>query len=97
VTFAWVFFRAPSLGAATAFIGQALMHPVGVEGVGRFVPTLLLSAALLVYEWFTRGWEHGLSISAAPLPARWAAYVGLCMALLIFGYLGARQAIYVQF
>jgi D-alanyl-lipoteichoic acid acyltransferase DltB (MBOAT superfamily) len=97
VTFAWVFFRAPSLSAALRFIGQALAHPSGAGDFARFVPTLLLSAALLVYEWFTRGWEYGLAISAAPRPARWAAYAGLGMALLIFGYLGVSQGIYVQF
>jgi alginate O-acetyltransferase complex protein AlgI len=97
VTFAWVFFRAPSLSAATTYIGQAFADPVGAADLGRFVPTLLLSAALLVYEWFTRRWEHGLSVGALPLPARWAAYVGLGMALLILGYLGVSQGIYVQF
>lgn len=97
VTFAWVFFRAPSLAAAAEYLGQAVTHPVGGGGLTRFLPVLLLAAALFVYEWFTRGWEHGLSISAIPLPARWATYLGLCMALLIFGYLGTRQGIYVQF
>jgi D-alanyl-lipoteichoic acid acyltransferase DltB (MBOAT superfamily) len=97
VTFAWVFFRAPTLAAATDFLVRAVTHPAGGEGPGRFVPVLLLSAALFAYEWLTRGWEHGLSIAAAPLPARWATYLGLCMALLVFGYLGASQAIYVQF
>ena len=97
VTFAWVFFRAPSLSAATEFIGQAIARPFGAGDFVRFVPTLLLSAALLGYEWLTRGWEHGLAISAAPLAARWAAYLGICMALLVFGYLGTNQGIYVQF
>jgi alginate O-acetyltransferase complex protein AlgI len=97
VTFAWIFFRAPSLSAATEFIGQAFMHPTGSGDFVRFVPALLLSAALLLYEWFTRGWEHGLSIAAVPLAARWVAYLGLSMGLLIFGYLGASQGIYVQF
>jgi D-alanyl-lipoteichoic acid acyltransferase DltB (MBOAT superfamily) len=97
VTFAWVFFRAPSLGAAIDYLVQAVSRPFGAGDFARFVPTLLLSAALLAYEWLTRGWEHGLSIAAIPLPARWATYVGLCMALLIFGYLGTRQGIYVQF
>jgi alginate O-acetyltransferase complex protein AlgI len=97
VTFAWVFFRAPSLGAATEYLVQAATRPFGAGDFARFGPMLLLSAALLGYEWLTRGWEHGLAISTAPLPARWAAYVGLCMALLIFGYLGTSQGIYVQF
>ena len=76
VTFAWIFFRAPTLSAAAEFIGQALARPAGADGLGRLAPTLLLSAALLIHEWFTRGWEYGLSISAAPLLARWAAYLG---------------------
>ena len=97
VTFAWVFFRAPSLSAATAYIVQAATTPFGAGDFARFVPTLLLSAALLGYEWLTRGWEHGLAIAAVPLPARWAAYLGLCMALLLFGFLGTNQGIYVQF
>ena len=88
VTFAWVFFRAPTLECGDRLHAQAVSDPAGAGGYGRFVPTLLLSAALLVYEWLTRGWEHGLSIAALPLPARWGAYLGLCMALLIFGYLG---------
>jgi D-alanyl-lipoteichoic acid acyltransferase DltB (MBOAT superfamily) len=97
VTFAWVFFRAPTLEAATDYIVQAVTTPFGAADYARFVPTLLLSAALLAYEWLTRGWEHGLSISSAPLAARWAAYLGLGMSLLLFGYLGASQGIYVQF
>jgi D-alanyl-lipoteichoic acid acyltransferase DltB (MBOAT superfamily) len=97
VTFAWIFFRAPTLSAATQFIGQALAHPAGAGELGRFLPTLALSAALLLYEWLTRGWEHGLAIAAIPLPARWAAYVGLGMALLVFGFLGVSKGIYVQF
>lgn len=97
VTFAWIFFRAPSLGAAAEFVGRAAAHPTGAGEFWRFVPTLLLSVALLGYEWLTRGWEHGLSISSIPLAARWATYLGLSMALLIFGYLGASQGIYVQF
>jgi D-alanyl-lipoteichoic acid acyltransferase DltB (MBOAT superfamily) len=97
VTFAWVFFRAPSLGAATDYLSQAVTKPFGAGDFARFIPMLLVSAALLGYEWLTRRWEHGLAVSAAPLPARWAAYLGLCMALLLFGFLGTTQGIYVQF
>jgi len=97
VTFAWVFFRAPSLAAATEYIAQTITKPFAAGGHWRFVPTLLLSAALLGHEWLTRRWEHGLAITAAPLPARWATYLGFAMALLIFGYLGPSQGIYVQF
>jgi D-alanyl-lipoteichoic acid acyltransferase DltB (MBOAT superfamily) len=97
VTFAWVFFRAPSLSAAGQFIGRTLSDPASAPEFARFVPMLLLSAALLAYEWFTRGWEHGLSLASVPLSARWAVYLGLSLALLVFGYLGGVQGIYVQF
>ena len=97
VTFAWVFFRAPSLSAATEYISQAATRPFGADDMARLVPTLLLSAAFLGYEWLTRGWDHGLAVSGAPLPVRWAAYLGLAMALLLFGFLGTSQGIYVQF
>lgn len=97
VTFAWVFFRAPDLADAVAYLSQALSNPVASGDLWRFVPLLALSGALLTYEWFTRGWEHGLSIAGVPLFGRWTAYLGLCMALLIFGFLGTKQGIYVQF
>lgn len=97
VTFAWLFFRAPSLSAATEYLVYAVTRPFGAGDFARFVPTLFLSAALLGFEWLTRGWEHGLAISAAPLPTRWAAYLSLGMALLLFGFLGTSQGIYVQF
>lgn len=97
VTFAWIFFRAPSLAAAGRFLSQLILHPAGANELQRFVPVLLLSAGLLLYEWLTRRWEHGLAIAAVPMAARWLAYVGICMAIIIFGYLGATRAIYVQF
>jgi alginate O-acetyltransferase complex protein AlgI len=97
VTFAWIFFRAPSLHAAIDYLARGLAQPFGAGDHYRYVPVLALSAGLLVYEWFTRRWEHGLSVARLPLPARWVAYLAACIALLLFGYLGGRQGIYVQF
>jgi len=97
VTVAWVFFRAPSIGAALDYFARGLAMPPGAVDHARYVPVLGLSAALLTYEWFTRRWEHGLSVARLPLPARWAAYLALCIALLLFGHLGGREGIYVQF
>jgi alginate O-acetyltransferase complex protein AlgI len=98
ITIAWVFFRAPSAQSAFAFLARAVEAPVltAVDHT-RFLPVVLLSAALLGYECLTRGWEHGLSLSRFPRPARWATYTALCTALLLFGYFGVRQGIYVQF
>ena len=79
VTVAWIFFRAPSLGTAFDYFGQALAAPLAREGYGAFVPSLAFAAALLVYEWLTRRWDHGLSIARLPLPARWALYLAFCV------------------
>ncbi|MDD3643810.1 MAG: MBOAT family protein [Candidatus Krumholzibacteria bacterium] len=97
VTFAWVFFRAPSLEAAIAYLGRGLRVPFDAVEHARYVPVLALSAGLLVYERFMRRREHGLSISGLPPAARWAVYLAICMALLLFGHLGGREGIYVQF
>jgi len=97
VTFAWVFFRAPSLASAFEYLAQVVRVPFGAIDYARYAPTLGLSAALLIYEWFTRRWEHGLSLERFPMPVRWGAYLAICMALLLFANLGGRQGIYVQF
>ena len=97
VTFAWVFFRAPSLGAAVDYLTRAVTHPLDAVDHARYVPTLAAGAAILAYEWVTRGWDHGLSLGSLPLPVRWAAYLGLSMGLLLFGFFGVTRGIYVQF
>ena len=97
VTFAWVFFRAPSLGAAFTMLSRLAVPPAAPSTYGPFLPLLLASAALFTYEWFTRGWEHGLAVGRLALPARWAAYLATCLVLLMAGYLGSRSGIYVQF
>lgn len=96
-TAAWVFFRAPSLSAAFDYFGRAFTTPVTRVGHGVFLPPLVLSAALIVYEWFTRWWDHGLDIARFSLPVRWVLYLAFCLALLMAGDLGGREGIYVQF
>lgn len=97
VTIAWVFFRAPSLADAVTFFGRGFAHPLASGDHLGFVAPLSVSGGLVIYEWFTRRWEHGLSIRRLALPARWLIYVGLGIAILLFGDLGGQQGIYVQF
>jgi alginate O-acetyltransferase complex protein AlgI len=97
VTLAWIFFRAPSLSAAVDYFVQGFSEPLGPVDHLRYVPALLLSAALLTYEWFTRRWEYGLAVARLPMPVRWIAYAGLCLVILFAGYFGNREGIYVQF
>ena len=97
VTFAWVFFRAPSITEAAGYLARALSTPYEAVGYLRYVPWISLSAGLFLWEGFMRKHEHGLDIRNVPLPARWAGYVALCLALLIAGFFGNRAGIYVQF
>ena len=97
VTFAWVFFRAPTLRAALTFLSRLAVAPAALSTYRPFVSLLLASAGLFTYEWFTRGWEHGLAVERFSLPVRWLAYLSACLVLLLTGYLGSRSGIYVQF
>ena len=97
VTFAWVFFRAPTLRAAFVFLSRLAVAPGPLSTYRPFVPLVLASAGLFTYEWFTRRWEHGLAVGRLSVPVRWVVYLTACMVLLLTGYLGARSGIYVQF
>ena len=97
VTFAWIFFRAPSLTAAVDFLAQGVTHPVSGGEYVQYLPMLAVSGALLVYERLTRRWEHGFAFGRAPLSVRWAVYLVVCVVLLLFGQFGGQQGIYVQF
>ena len=97
VTFAWVFFRAPTLPAALTFLSRLVVAPAALATYRPFLPWLLASAGLFSYEWFTRRWEHGLAVGGFPLSVRWLAYLSACLVLLLTGYLGSRSGIYVQF
>ncbi|MBN1631013.1 MAG: MBOAT family protein [Thermoleophilia bacterium] len=97
VTIAWVFFRAPDLGTAVHLLGHGFADPLGAGDHLRYLAPLLLSVAVLVYEWFTRRWEHGLELTRLRQPLRWVAYLVVCLAVLLFGELGGQEGIYVQF
>ncbi len=97
VTIAWVFFRAPSLAEAVEFLGRGFVQPWGLGDHARYLPALLLGGGVMAYEWLTRRLEHGLALTGLPVVARWAVYLVCCLALVIFGQLGGREGIYVQF
>jgi hypothetical protein len=79
------------------FFARGATHLSGLGDHLRYLAPLLLSGGLLAYEWATRKWEHGLAVGSLPVPARGAAYVAVLLAVLLFGELGGREAIYVQF
>ena len=96
VTFAWVFFRAPSLSAAVAFLAR-LGAPLGGAAHLRYLPWVAIGTALLMFEALTPKWEHGFAFPRWWRPARWAVYVVACLVLLFFAKFGGQQGIYVQF
>ena len=97
VTFAWVFFRAPSLSAAVDFLRRILSAPLGSAGDVHYVIWIAVGAALLVFEALTPGWEHGFAFPCWWRPLRWAVYLGACLVIVLFARFGGQQGIYVQF
>jgi D-alanyl-lipoteichoic acid acyltransferase DltB (MBOAT superfamily) len=91
-SFAWVFFRAPDLDVALAY-ATSLVSPSLLDTPSNLA-MLPVIALLAAWEWRTRGSEHGLSISAWPLAARWAVYVGGAYLVLLYG---ARERPFVYF
>ena len=97
VTFAWVFFRAPSLAAAVGFLGRLLRAPLRGGADRQYLIWLVVGGILLVFEALTPTWEHGLVLSRWRRPARWAVYFAACLVIFLFAQFGGQQGIYVQF
>ncbi|HEX8550275.1 MAG TPA: MBOAT family O-acyltransferase [Abditibacteriaceae bacterium] len=98
VCFAWIFFRAASVGEAfqiiqriglDLFSGQWSKPP----GTGA----LVLIAVLLTIEWVQRAKRHPLEIQTWPRPARWALYYAVVLLVLVRAELGYTPFIYFQF
>ena len=97
-TFGLVFFRADTVSHAGGFFAQGLKSPwLGHVDHGQFLLPLLAGFGLICVEWFNRDRPHTLSIEAWPVTARWATYIGLGLALIIFGNVHTRAFVYFQF
>jgi len=85
VTVAWVFFRAPTLGAALDVLGAML----GLTGAGLALPdkTLLKSGVWLLPMGFYFLWgylrQHGITITVNHLPARAILLAGLAFLTIV--------------
>ena len=107
VCLGWVFFRANTWTDAWLILGriftQALylegyflgLHHVQDQPLGNYL--FLLLAILILMEWLQRDRPHPFSFSHWPQPVRWAAYLGLSVALVLFGTFSSTQFIYFQF
>ena len=107
-TAAWVFFQAGSVaGALDVFSamlsGPLLTHPVTAVGLDRaeLLCAVLGLLALLIVDALSVRTDLISRVLAAPRPARWAVYLGLLLATVIFGSYGAgydaQNFIYFQF
>lgn len=95
VVVAWVFFRAPSVGAAFDYL-QAVqvssLFAIPQAGVAA-LPWVLI---MLVVEWVNRKHEHGLEVSRLPAYARNIAYMAIGIAC-VASYKETTEFIYFQF
>ncbi|MEZ4672693.1 MAG: MBOAT family O-acyltransferase [Caldilineaceae bacterium] len=103
VVFAWIFFRAHSVGDALYIIGQIVGHlPVQVEltelhlGYLTYV-VLALAIGFMLFIEAMRARDQ-IQLTVRPLWVRWGAYYLLLMIIVLFGELNAKgQFIYFQF
>jgi alginate O-acetyltransferase complex protein AlgI len=101
VVLAWVFFRAPSVGAAMAVLASVLQPAGGtarlVDAAGGWLPVGLTLAACGGYALVS--WGRKLRVFdtlARHAPVRWAFYYGLVVAILLLRQDGAGF-LYSQF
>jgi D-alanyl-lipoteichoic acid acyltransferase DltB (MBOAT superfamily) len=94
---AWVFFRAESLTHAFGLLGTIFGTRWTVPDTGEYGRALILALAGLACEWLQRDKQHALEVAALPLPARWALYLVLGAAIVVFGSFGSSEFIYFQF
>lgn len=93
VSFAWIFFRAPSLAAAFQYLHYMQIKP-SANGVGHLVVDLGLAAAFLLAEW---GYRRAGRIAPLPLPVRAGLLAALACVIVLFGVDSGNEFIYVRF
>ncbi len=92
VSFAWIFFRAPSLSQAWEVISKigaaiAAGHP------GRFQSQILVvAAAFCLWEWMNRRHSHAFDVARWRPAARWAFYYAM-----VFVVIGCANLNYIPF
>jgi D-alanyl-lipoteichoic acid acyltransferase DltB (MBOAT superfamily) len=104
IAFAWIFFRAATVGEAFTILrriyGALGKLPMMVRlypfGAAHYTAAALI-ALLLAVEVLDERRPLAERLAAAPLAVRWALYYAAIFALLILGRWHAQQFIYMQF
>ena len=104
VLFAWIFFRAESVGEAFAVIskiynglGMLPMLLPAYNWSGSFWLAVGLIGVLIAVEAFDEFRPVSAWLAKRPTPVRWGFYYALLGCLLVFGQWGMRQFVYMQF
>ena len=102
--FAWIFFRAESIGDAINIVGkifsQSLISPPAFQGAERTLPLILLLIIFIVVEW--RGRERDFALRDMGIEKsrkyRWSWYMVIMLAIYLFGNFASNiEFIYFQF
>ena len=103
VTFAWIFFRADSIGTAFTLIGNLFDFSqfqllVGSYGAYEMLLSLGGIAALEIVHLFERRQNFRKQLDRLPSLVRWGLYYVVAMSIILFGVINQKQAfIYFQF
>lgn len=100
--FAWIFFRAESIGHAVSYISSMLSPSLfsipKFVGMSRALNTVVITIIFVLVEWKGREGQHALShlgMKWKP-PIRYAMYYAIIIAIIYFGG-REQQFIYFQF
>jgi len=102
VCFAWIFFRANTIGEAGQLIQNLFSGPstsllLPAVGAGELAVSLALIGGLLGMHWFERKGDMRRLLATHPLWVRGAVYVGLLLGVVLLGQFESQQFIYFQF
>ena len=104
IAFAWIFFRAKSIGDALTVIRKIAVNLTEFPAlISRYPFTAehamgaSLIALLLAVEVLDQRLSIAQRLAAAPVPVRWGAYYFVIFGLLILGRWQAKEFIYMQF
>jgi len=98
VCFAWIFFRAPSLGDAwmvVTKISSGLMIHLSPSAVQ--IKLLLLALAVCLFEWISRRRVLAFNVARWHPFARWAFYYGIVLIVIAYANLHYVPFIYFDF
>jgi len=96
VTFAWIFFRAPTIGAAWDSIGH-LQLKWPAKGYAHLLFNLLLLALFIIAEYIYKNWPKFTFLRSLPRPVKIAAFALFVCLLIIFSVDTGNEFIYFQF